>query len=108
MDADISKITDNLEYMFARRLIDALRGEEASVEDARQYAKDFLAIEPFSSLEDARVKMSGYAEKHEMFKGLMEYLESYHEEAKKDEKIAAIREHMKSNNIEEALKVAGE
>lgn len=105
---DVEKITDNVEYMFVKRLIDALRGNDVDVDGARQYAKDFLAIEPFASLEDAKEKMKVFVGKYEVFKGLSEYLDSYHEEAKKDEKIANIREHLRSNNLDEALKVAGE
>lgn len=105
---DVEKMTDNVEYMFVRRMIDALRAGEVEVEEARVWAKDFLVIEPFVSLEDAKVKVAEYVGKHGVFSNLSDYLNSYHEEMKKDEKIANIREHLKSNNIDEALRVAGE
>lgn len=105
---DVEQITDNVEYMFVRRMIDALRSGEVKLEEAREWAKDFLSIEPFASLEDAKTKVSGYVENHPLFVKLSEYLDSYMEEKKVDEKIENIRGHLKSNNIDEALRVAGE
>lgn len=106
MAEEIQEITENIEYLFVRKIIERLRDGGIGVEQARDLAKKFLAIEPFISLEDAKKKVAEFAESNAEFNGLMEYLDAFHEEKHIDKKIGEVREQLKNNMIEEAIKVA--
>lgn len=105
---DVAALTNQFEYLFMRRIIVGLEDGTMSIVNAKQYANEFLAIEPFASMEDAYNKSLLFVTKHTEFVELKEYLDVFEKEKDVPGKINKMREHMKQNNIEAALQVAKE
>lgn len=103
---DIQKITNQLEYLFLKKIASELMAEQISVEKAKEDAKAFKQIEPFTSVEDAQNKIGAFVQGKEEFTKLKEYVDAYHEEKHIDEKIEAMRAHLRENRLDEAIAVA--
>lgn len=103
---DLPKVTDQLEFLFLKRLAAGLKAEDIDIPTAKQLAKVFLAIEPFSSVEDARQKMSDFTSEHQYFSQLRDYVDAYYSEQHKDALIEEMRSHIRQGNIDQALEVA--
>lgn len=73
--------------------------------DIQPLCQEFLKSEPFASIEDAHTKINAFVVAHPDFSLLKEYADVYSEEVMLDDKLAAMREHLKSDNIDEALKI---
>lgn len=102
----MEEITNKLEYFFLKTIIAGLKDESITVDAARNLAKVFLSLEPFTSMEDVDAKVTQFVGQNEQFSSLTSYLKAYESEKKTDTKIEKMREHMKNNNIEAALEVA--
>lgn len=102
----LKKMKDQLEYLFMRVVISGLKSDKLSIPEAKKLAQDFLAVEPFVSVEDAHAKINQFTSTHQGFSLLKEYAEVYYDEDKIDDKLEVMRKHLKENNIDEALRVA--
>lgn len=102
----IAQVTDMLEYLFLKQLIKGLRDGTITPDQARQYANDFLPIEPFASLDDARIKVESFVASHQHFEPLKSYIDAYQTDQQTNAKIEAMRKHLQNNNIDEAINVA--
>lgn len=89
-----------------RVVISGLKSNKLSIPEAKRLAQDFLAIEPFASVEDAHSKINQFTATHQGFSLLKEYADVYYDEDKLDDKLEVMRKHLKENNIDEALRVA--
>lgn len=96
---------DQLEYLFLRVVISGLKGNTLPIPQAKQLAREFLAIEPFSSIEDAHNKINQFTTSHQGFLLLKEYADVYYDEDRLDDKLEIMRKHLKENNIDEALNI---
>ncbi len=96
---------DQLEYLFLRVIISGMKNSTLPIPQAKQLTREFLAIEPFASAEDARSKIDQFAAAHQGFSLLKEYADVYYSEDRIDEKLEVMRKHLKENNIDEALSV---
>lgn len=105
---DIAALTHQLEYLFLKKIIAGLRNKSISIAKAKEYANAFLSIEPFSSAEDAYVKIMEFVAKNTLFSELKTYMNSYQHEKNDLAKIKKMREYIKQSDIDSALKVAKE
>jgi hypothetical protein len=99
-------LRNHLEYIFLEEIVRGLRQKSISVEDSKKLAQVFLSIEPFASNEDAQAKIDKFCQDYPEFSTLKEYLTAYTKEQNIDAVIAKMREHIKNNNLDEALRVA--
>lgn len=102
----LTKMKDQLEYLFIRIIIAGLKKESLPLPDAKKLAQEFLSIEPFLSVDDAHVKMDQFSIKYPQFKILQEYADAYYDEDKIEAKIADVRQKIKDNKLDEALSIA--
>lgn len=91
-----------------RVIISGLKDSSIPIPEARQDAKDFLAIEPLTSVDDARAKITAFISTHPRFALLKEYSDVYYDEERLEEKLEVMRKHLKENNIDEALSLVNE
>ncbi len=99
-------IKHQLEYFFLKQIIDGLRDDSFDVPKAKEYASEFLSIEPFISVDDAYQKINQFVEKHAKFAELKDYIGKIESEKDVAGKIEKMREHIKQNDIDAALMVA--
>jgi hypothetical protein len=102
---DLKKITDHLEYLFLIKIANGLKGKQVDIPTSKSLAQEFLKIEPFQTLEDARSKIDKFASLHPLLTNLKEYIDGYYFEHHKDEMLEQMKAHMKAGNIDEALRV---
>lgn len=102
---NLAKLKEQLEYLFLRIIVSKLKNGSMKANDIQPLCKEFLSIEPFSSIEDAHAKINQFAQAHSSFSLLKEYADVYYDEERLDEKLEVMRTHLKNNNIEDALKV---
>ena len=105
---NIAAIKHQIEYLFLKKIIAGLRDGSISVVAAKEYANAFLAIEPFTSIEDAYNKINQFVLEHSEFSILKDYMDAFEKEKDVAAKIDKMREHIKQNNIDAALIVARE
>lgn len=103
---DVAALTHHLEYLFLKRIISGLRDKSIDIPKAKESAIAFLAIEPFTSSEDAHNKITEFVAKNKVFRDLLDYMYSYKIEKEDLEKVNKMREHIKLGNIDAALDVA--
>lgn len=103
---EIKKITDHLEYLFIRKIIEGLTDESISILVAKNYAIAFSKLEPFTSIDDAKDKMSRFTDQNIIFNQMKDYANAYHTEQKLGAVIEKMRGYMQNNQIDEALEVA--
>ena len=53
---DLPKLTNQLEFLFLKRIIEGFRERTIDFPTAQDLAKKFLEMEPFASFEDAKQK----------------------------------------------------
>lgn len=106
--SEIEKLQEQLEYLFVRVIVGGLRDKSMTIPEVKQDAQDFLAIEPFTSVEDARAKINAYTSTHSRFSLLKEYSDVYYDEERLEDKMEQMRAHLKENNIEGALSLIEE
>jgi len=103
---NIAAIKHQIEYLFLKKIIAGLRDGSISVAKAKEYANVFLSIEPFTSIEDAYNKTNQFVAKHSEFTIIKDYMDAFEKEKDVAAKIDKMREHIKQNNLDEALQVA--
>lgn len=103
---DIAKLTERIEFKFLKIIIDQLRAKKMTDAQAKKYAQEFLPIEPFADLDDAKAKVWAYATKHPAFIELKEYVFQHHEEQKTAEVIQRMQHYINANDVDTALQVA--
>jgi vacuolar-type H+-ATPase subunit D/Vma8 len=105
---ELKKLTNALEHIFLKQIIDGLRHETINVPDAKKSAQEFQRIEPFTTIDDAKEKMNRFVQQYIQFGKLKEYADAFHSEQKVDAKIEEMQKHIRDNNIDEALRIAKE
>ncbi len=103
---DLAKVTNQLEFLFLKRLARGLKEEKIDIPRAKALAKAFLKIEPFSSVEDAKAKLDSFTRQEDYFSNLNEYIEAYYSEQQKNAMIEKMRHHIRQGDIDQALEVA--
>ncbi len=103
---ELKKLTEQLEYMFLKKIIEGLKEGSLSILQAKEKAQQFLKLQPFTTTEDAKEKIKNFTTEHSQFNGLMELVNSFHSEQKTDETIEKMRGFIKEDRIDEAIEVA--
>lgn len=103
---ELNTLKMRLEYKFLKELVKGLRQKNITASDTKIWAQIFLAIEPFTSTQDAHEKISKFCQTYPQFNTLKEYMDSYNKEENIDNIINKMREHIKANDIDSAIKVA--
>jgi len=104
---DLAKITEQLEYIFLKKIVEGLKDFSIDVVQAKSLAKEFLKMEPFISLDDVKQKINSFVNTHSIFDRLKAYTDSYHEEQKINNVIEKMRKYIKDeSNIDKALQIA--
>jgi hypothetical protein len=105
---EMAALTQRLEDITLKKIIDDLKNGTMTVPEARKNASDFLKIEPFTTPEETYIIIMDFVKSHEVFIELKNYMNAYQSEKNERIKINKMREHLKQNNIEAALAVAKE
>lgn len=103
---ELKKLTDDLEYMFLKKIVTGLHHEKINITDSRMYAQEFLKIEPFQSIEDAMQKIHIFTSRHEYFHELDKFMNEYYEEKRMGDIIEKMSKYIKNDQVDEALKIA--
>ncbi len=111
MPAKVSNTKKNdylqtLEYMLLKKIVTDVKAQQMSMPEAKKYAQDFLKLLPFSSSEDAQIKMHEYVRKYPVHAEMEDYIKAFNHEAKVNSIIDKMRKHLKNNNIDKALEEA--
>ncbi len=103
---EITKVTNYLEYLFLKKIINGLRNEEINENQSKEFAANFIKMEPFESIDDAKNKILAFANQYSYFAELAEYMNAYHDEKRIAQVIEKMRKYLKSNEIDKALEIA--
>ena len=103
---DLPKVTDQLEFLFLKRIATGLRDGSIDLPTAKKSATTFRQIEPFNSVDDAKQKMQSFSSQYNNFTVLKEYIDAYYNEQYKDTVVEKMRSHLQQGNIDQALEVA--
>lgn len=103
---EMKKLTDQLDYLLMKKIINGLRDGSVSIPNAKLLAHEYLAVKPFDSVEDAKQKVHNLINITPLYQTLKDYMDAYHEEQKINSVIEKMRQHMDNNNVDAALEVA--
>jgi hypothetical protein len=103
---DLTTLKMRLEYIFLKEIVKGLRQKNITAADTKIWAQTFLAIEPFTSQDDANTKIDKFCQTYPQFSRLKEYLDSYMKEEHVDVTIDKMRERIKANDLDGALQIA--
>ena len=103
---ELKKLTNQLEYIFLKKIIEGLKDNSISIMQAKENAVLFLKLQPFSTLEDAKTKVKSFTSEHVQFSGLMELVDSFHTEQHTGKVIEKMRDFIKNDRLDEAIDVA--
>lgn len=103
---ELKKLTDQLEYMFLKKIIEGLKDGSVSILQAKEKARQFLKLQPFSTTDDLRLKIHTFTSENHLFADLMNLVNSFHIEQKTDESIEKMRILIKKDRLDEAIEVA--
>ncbi len=103
---ELKKLTEQLEYLLLRTIIETLEKEALSEEDAKLQATEFLKLEPFLSIEEAKKKMSDFVLTYGIFNKLKDYADSFHDEQRINTVIQKMQKHLQNNDVDNALAIA--
>ena len=93
--------------MVIKMLIKGLRAGEVTEQQGRQYCKDFLALLPIISAEDAAKKIDDFVQKNPYYADLKPYVDTYLQEEKLEMVVKKMVHYLKDeNNVDAALQVA--
>ncbi len=102
----LNKLTEQIEYMFLKKIIQHLQDDSYTILQAKQLAIDFLALQPFTSAQDSKEKVSLFIEKNKDFSDLIDLVTSFHTEQKTAEVIERMKSYLKTDRIDEAITIA--
>lgn len=98
-----------VEGMVVKMLIKGLRAGEVTEQQGRQYCKDFLALLPIASAQDAATKVTAFVQKNPYYVDLKPYVDTYLQEEKLEMVVKKMVHYLKDeNNVDAALQVAKE
>lgn len=103
---EMAKITDRLQYIFVKAIINGFRDKTITVRQAKKWATDLLALKPLSSFEEAEQKIAAYVADKKPLIQMKKFLDVYNEEKRLESVIEKMKKHLRKNEIDEALQVA--
>jgi hypothetical protein len=102
----LQKLTNQLEYLFLKEIINRLRDESISAVEAKELANTFLTMEPFTTVEDTTTKIYSLVAQNPKFELLKKYIDAYDDELRTESVINKMKKHLKKGEVDEALAVA--
>ena len=103
---ELKKLTNQLEYIFLKKIIEGLKNNSLSIVQAKEKAQLFLKLQPFATVEDIKEKVKNFTSEHSQFNELMGLVDSFHTEQKTDQVIEKMKNFIKEDRLDEALDVA--
>lgn len=105
---EIKKLTEQIEYLILEEIIEGLKSNKITKQQAQQFAQEFLQLEPFLSLDDAKNKINNFCQKFSYFSKVDQFINRYFQEKKTAIIIEKMRKYLENKDIDSALKVAME
>ena len=103
---ELKILTDQLEYIFLKKIVDELKNNSLSIAQAKEKAQLFLKLQPFVTLEDLKEKIKNFTSVHSQFSDLMGLVTSFHTEQQTDKVIEKMKDFIKNDKLDEALDAA--
>lgn len=103
---DIKKLQDTLSKAFLKDILKALRANEVSVADSKKMAQDFLKLEPYASVDEAKQKISEYIALYPRFHFLETSISAFVDAQNTDKVISLMQKHLQNDDVDKALEVA--
>jgi uncharacterized membrane-anchored protein YjiN (DUF445 family) len=105
-DPTMQAIVTDVEKELLQAIIANLKDNRLTEEQARELAREFLALLPMQDKKDLLDKLFNFSKKHVEAKGVyLKYAKPYEEE-ERQRKLALMSEHIQNGNIDHALNVA--
>ena len=95
----LEELQERLASVFLKEIIKSLRNEEMEAEEAKALAQKYLALEPFTSADDARSKIHTFVEKYPRFASMKTYIDSYRDEQNTNRVIDLMKKHIQNADI---------
>lgn len=102
----MDELKEKVSNVFLKQIIKLLRSGEATTEQAKEFAVEFLKTTPYQSADDARTKIHAYVEKYPKFASIKTYIESYKDEQNTNRVLDMMKKHIQNDDIDKALEVA--
>ncbi len=105
-DEPMQAIVTDVEKVLLDEIIKNLDQERLTVDQARQLAREFLALLPMQDKKDLLDKLYKLSQAHREAKGIyLKYAKPYEEE-ERQKKLTLMSQHIQNGQIEHALNVA--
>lgn len=105
-DQTMQTITTDVEKDLLAAIIENLKKNSLQVEQARELAREFLALLPMEDKRDLLDKLYKFSQEHAETKDLYLKYAKPLEEEDRQKKLALMSEHIKNGQIEHAIAVA--
>lgn len=96
----------DVELQYLRLVSEALKKGDMDITTAKSSAQEFLKLLPFAHMDDMKLKLQQYCMKYPAISSLTVYIMQKMEESKTSDVLEKMRTLMKSNQIDDALKLA--
>lgn len=103
---DPKEIQAKIDRQYCTILLGLINSKSTNREDTHKSATALLTLEPISSFDDAKTKLEFFVSKFPQYKDLLSYLLALEADQKVKHVVDKMHEHLRDNNIDEALKVA--
>ncbi len=94
-----------MENAFLLTLINLLKKNEIKYDDAKRITTEFLALRPFTTIEDLKTKMGPFTDTYPQFKQSYIVVMQHEETEKTGALLSQMKEHMANNDIDKALQL---
>lgn len=101
----LNEIIEKVENDYLKILVELLQNDEVEIDEAKRSTEEFLAMTPFTSIDDLQTKVKKFTEDHAEFGSLFIKLLNYEQEKDTHALIEEMRSHIRENRLDEALKL---
>lgn len=102
----LPQLLTSVEKDLLQHIITNLRDRRMNVGEAQKLAHEFLSLLPMADKEDLLQKLNTLGQTYVSAREVYAQYAAPHEEEKRQKLLTAMREHIKSGNIEQAIAVA--
>lgn len=102
----LEELKDPVAGVFLKEIIRSLRSGEITVEQSKEFAVEFLKMEPYESVDDVRTKIHAFVDKYPRFGSMKTYIDSYKDEQNTNKVVELMKKHIQNDDIDQALEVA--
>lgn len=94
-----------MENSFLLTLIDLLKKNGIEYDQAKKITGEFLALKPFTTVEDLKTKMGTFTDTYPQFKPAYIVVMQHEETHKTGVLLSQMKEHLANNDIDKALQL---